>query len=272
MASDESLPTIQTFWYGPTLGRVEQLSLASFLAHGHPVQLFCYSEPSGVPAGVTVRDASTILSEDLVFRYSGRERYANRGSLAGFANWFRYELLYREGGIWVDVDMVCLQPFSFNTSSVFGYETPGVINIAVLGLPAGDRLAKWMSRMCASPNRLVPYDTVPRIREKLKRRFLEGNERGNVQFGEYGPRGFSLALNHFGRTEEAMPIDVFYPIHYDDWRSIYAPDAELPHALTEAHGVHLWNEKTRQAVDFDRNDIHPSSSLFEQLWAHYMRK
>ena len=38
-------------------------------------------------------------------------RYRDNGSYAGFANFFRYELLRKRGGWWVDLDTICLRPF-----------------------------------------------------------------------------------------------------------------------------------------------------------------
>ena len=32
--------TVQMFWHGPALSRMEQLAIASFLHHGHPVDLY----------------------------------------------------------------------------------------------------------------------------------------------------------------------------------------------------------------------------------------
>lgn len=105
---------INMFWHGPTLSRVERLSMVSFLANGHNVRLHVYDEPSGVPAGVELVDAGAVLPESSVFRYPN-------GSVAGFANWFRYRLLHEQGGIWSDTDVVCLKPFDFPQPEVFAW-------------------------------------------------------------------------------------------------------------------------------------------------------
>nr|WP_306254804.1 glycosyltransferase [Ornithinimicrobium cryptoxanthini] len=249
--------------------RVEQLSLSSFVAQGHKVHLHCYDEPHGVPPDVTVTDASSTIPEGEIFYYGGRSSYAGRGSIAGFADWFRYEVLHKHGGIWVDTDMVCLQPFRFDSASVFGWESRLRINIAVLGLPAGDPLARWMADLCISPNRIVPYDTLVRVREKLKRRLLEGNKRANVQWGELGPSGFTQAAEHLGRTREALPEHVFYSIRDVEWRKSYEPlTVEIEKVIHGAYGIHLWNELSRRDAGFNKNGHHPGS-LFEDLWDRY---
>jgi hypothetical protein len=48
---------------------------------------------------VIVRDANEILGEHLIFKYKIQKSYA------AFANWFRYVMLHKEGGAWVDADM-----------------------------------------------------------------------------------------------------------------------------------------------------------------------
>src|SRR5690349_11836405 len=144
------LPTIQMFWHGPPLSRIERLSMTSFVHHGHDVHLYVYDEPEGVPAGVRIRDAAEILPRSAVFRHKRTQ------SLAPFADWFRYRLLFDRGGIWADVDMVCLRPFDYASPVVFGLQNDTLINNAVLGLPAGDRMAQWLVACCEHPNRMRP--------------------------------------------------------------------------------------------------------------------
>ena len=108
--------TIQGLWIGPELSVMEQLCISSFLAHGHEFHLYVYADVRNVPSGTVVRDGNDILHESFIFRY--REN----GSLAGFANYFRYDLLLRRGGWWVDLDVVCLRPFQFQSAHVLGHE------------------------------------------------------------------------------------------------------------------------------------------------------
>src|SRR5262245_47817989 len=101
--ADARLPTIQMFWHGPPLSRLERLSMKSFLKNGHRLDLYVYDEPQSVPAGVHLKDASEILSRDCLFAHK------RTGSVGLFTDWFRYRLLLDRGGIWADADVICLR-------------------------------------------------------------------------------------------------------------------------------------------------------------------
>jgi hypothetical protein len=252
------------FWHGPALSRVERLCMSSFVAHGHEVRLYVYDEPSGVPRGVTLCDANRVLPRSVIFHHQ------QSGSVAAFADWFRYRLLYEHGGIWADTDVVCLQPFLYERTEVYGWMDENTINNAILGLPAGHRIAAWMIECCEHPNRLLPYDDTRTKRRKLKRRLLLGNRRGNVKWGEYGPYGFTKAARYFGEHAKALPFWHFYPVHYLNWRAVF--DASLSDNLEflgKSRALHLWNEMLRQANGFDKDSIFPVESLFERLCRQY---
>ena len=112
----KTLDVIQGLWIGDHLSTMEQLSIASFLDHGHEYHLYVYQPVSNVPTGTSVKDAYEILPESMIFQYRKHPSYA------GFANFFRYKLLLDVGGWWVDTDTVCLRPFDFASDYVFSSE------------------------------------------------------------------------------------------------------------------------------------------------------
>ena len=87
-----------TLWIGEGFGAVERACLRSVLRQGHRLTLYCYSEPIGIPDDVELQDASAVLPESSIVRHRG-------GSVAPFSDWFRYELLKRGLGTWIDTDM-----------------------------------------------------------------------------------------------------------------------------------------------------------------------
>jgi len=262
----QSLPVIQMFWHGAPLSRVEQLSLASFVHHGHPVHLYAYEPLEGVPSGVTMREAGEILPRDLIFRHRRTK------SIAPFADWFRYLLLFQRGGIWADTDVVCLKPFDYAQPRVFGWQDEELINNAVIGLPAGDPLASWMAGACEHPNRWLPYDDWAIRFRKLQRRFFRGNRRGDIRWGESGPIGLTRAIAHFGYTAEALPVWHFYPVPHENYRALFetaGPNGPLP--LEDSRAVHLWNNLIERDAPGRKCASFSADSPFERLWARYFK-
>lgn len=256
-----ALPRIHMFWHGPALSRIERLSMASFLAQGHRVQLHVYEAPDGVPAGVELVEAGTVLPRKALFHH------AKSGSVAIFADWFRYRLLHERGGVWVDTDVVCLQPFDYPSPEIFGWEDENVIGNAVLGLPPGHALAAWMAAFCEHPHRALPYDDRRMRWRRWRRRWLQGNRRSNIRWGESGPAGLTRAAVHLGYAERALPARHFYPLHYRHWRAAFDSSlAGQTDFLADSRALHLWNEMTRREPGFDRNARFPEDSLFEELW------
>jgi hypothetical protein len=239
--------------------------MASFVANGHAVHLHAYDEVVGVPAGVTLLDASKILPASAIFHH------AKSGSIAAFADLFRYRLLFASGGIWADTDMVCLRPLIYDTPEIFGWMDSEVINNALLGLPKGHALARWMAECCENPNRWLPYDDYKTRRRKLKRRILL-NRRGNILWGEYGPQGFTSAAHHFGIADRAQPFWHFYPLHYKQWRTAFDTSlADNLEFLGNSKAIHLWNEMFRRDQNFNKDAQFPAESCFERLWRRYFR-
>lgn len=266
MARLSALPTIHMFWYGAPLSRVERVCMASFVANGHALHLHVYDEPQHVPAGVQLMDASQILSRDLIFRHR------RTGSVGLFADWFRYRLLYARGGIWADADVVCLKPFAFPDPVVFALQDYEYLNNAVFGVPPGHELAAWMAACCEDPNRILPYDSLSIRFRKWRRRYLQGNRRDRIRWGEYGPKGLTRAARHLGYFHKALPTQTFYPVPCDQWQLLFEDSAQARAlSLEESYGVHLWNNMMGEVPGFDKNARFPADSPFEKLCRRFLR-
>ncbi len=251
-------------WVGTELSAIEQLSMRSFVACGHDVELFTYGKVVGIPGGVRVRDANEVLPESRVFYYKRRR------SVAAFANWFRYRMLYEQGGVWVDTDVICLRRFDFDCRLFFGRQDFETINNAVLGAEKGHPLFKWMANQAEFPNRPLPYDTSRDRWRKWRRKYLQGNRQGNVKWGEAGPLGLTRAIQHFELQEFALPYTAFYPVHFQCWDAIFDSTYPSPEAFfPNSYAIHVWNEMIRSHANFDKNARFPSDSLIEALKRRY---
>jgi hypothetical protein len=220
---------------------MERLCIRSFLANGHEFHLFVYDQLTDAPAGTVIHSANEILDRSRIFTYSGN------GSVAGFANMFRYNLLLDRGGWWVDLDTVCLRPFDFSGEYVFASE-PGdrggeVLTNAILKSEAGSPFLEYVWGVCLEkdPAKLV--------------------------WGETGPRLVADAVGRLGLKRYAKPAKTFCPVSYREWRSLITPDAALEFDA-DTWAVHLWHEMWRRAgVDKDKN--YPPACQFERLKSRY---
>ena len=238
---------IRMLWIGPRLSRLEQLSVRSFLAHGHPVHLYTYGAVEEVPAGVDVRDGRDVLPAESVFTYADG---FGKGSHAGFANMFRYKLLYEEGGLWCDTDMVCLRPFDFAGDYVIGRErTPPLedgagrqrLAIGVIKVPRHSAVMRDCYEHCARA------------------------DKSTLRWGESGPLLATLRFLQHGLDVHSLPPDAFYPV--DWWNAMDLVSKPLSFG-PQSYGVHLWNG-IWNANGLDKDGRYPAGCAYEELNRRY---
>ena len=219
------LEPVQTLWVGPINDLVAGC-LSSFVAHGHDVHLYCYEDPEGVPEGVNTYPAAEILTAHLLEKNALGE---GRGSYAAFSDLFRFTLLLKRGGWWVDADVFCLRPFDADTTHVIAAEHDS-IGTCVIRAPAGS----------------------PILEETLKA--VAHRNISEVSWTEYKDEFASVVLaaqlHGVIRSEE-----VFCPI---PWNIIaqYVHSLYVPEFPLTTVGVHLWNEIWR------REDLLPYASRY----------
>jgi len=258
---------VQSLWVGNSISTIEQLVLASYHYHGHEVCLYAYCDVKNVPKGISVKDANCIIPEREVFKHKGK----NNGSIAPFSDWFRWKLLYEKGGIWADMDMVCLRPLDIDSPVIYGLQSETVCNISLLKFPPKDTIVKLMFELSDNPVSWKPWD---KSREKIKkiRRRLKGKaHRRYVSWGEAGPFGFTKALKHFKLFDRALPSQLLYPIKPHEWFSVFDDSYERGVLdLKGAYTIHLWNEAIRQIPEFNKNSRFYEGSLIEVLKRKYL--
>jgi hypothetical protein len=152
------------------------------------------------------------------------ESVANACHLSQRSNVYRYEILKREGGVYLDADFLALRPLDglFNRSGAFVVErTPGRASCAILGCEAGHPLA--VDLVAQTPAR---------------------------------DPGKSMSLgSSFLRDTMAHHADVphiasesFFPVRHFEWRQLFNGDApkgsdELCSLFPRAFAVHFWADK-----------------------------
>lgn len=230
-------------WIGDRLGAVERACMLSVLRQGHALALYCYTVPEGVPAGVNLRDAAEILPKTSIIRHQS-------GSVGLFANRFRYELMRRGLGTWLDCDMYLCGPIDDDAPSLYGEQEPGIINNAVLRLPPDSPLLPPL--LALFDERQVPPWLPFRARMAARWRLLTRGRSGlaKMPWGSAGPNALSFLAREQGLDGFALPRHIFYPVHWRqaDWildPAVRLQDVTAPGTI----GVHLWNERIRSFKD-----------------------
>ena len=237
---------VQGLWIGPRLSLIEELSIRSFLAHGHEYHLYAYGKIQNVPEGAVLKDANEICPSTRIFKYRDHDSYS------GFSNYFRYKLLGAIGGWWADLDLICLKPFDFDGDYVFSSEDPQPfegnnrrMNVGAIKAPACSPLMEHLCEVCENKN---PSDLV---------------------WGEIGPCLFSEGVHKFGMECHVKEPAVFCPIPWFRWKDAIDPDVRL-RLTEETYAVHLWNEMWRRE-GFDKDDEYDPACLYERLKATYFQ-
>lgn len=231
---------IQSFWQGDTLSDMERMCILSYLKRGHPFHLYVYRAPRNCPSGTCLKDASEIMPEESVF-------IDVFGGFVNFSNIFRYMLLYRRGGWWVDMDTVCLRPFNFDAPYVFSSEQRGdrfSVNTTYIKSPAGSILMKACLDFAV--------------------------QRGHefIHWGELGVSLLSRMVFRYRLQRYIQRPTVFCPVSGSCVRQfIEAPGVDIS---SESYALHWWHELWRRN-GWDQNGAYPGSiynSIREECLAY----
>jgi hypothetical protein len=232
------LPIVNAIWIGPRLGQIHVACLRSFVAHGHRVVLYCYEPPEDTPKDVELADANTLLPASRLIRHK------QTGSLSLFSDLLRYELLKTGAGLYVDCDVFCVRPIE-DSDYIFGWQTRGELNTAVLKLPPNCPALASLTAIKDTANFVPPW--LP-PRRKWWRRPMQKWFRSEVArsleelpWGTLGPTGFTYYAKQHELDRYGSPIDRFYPVNWEQVPLLLDPGLLLSDLLTpRTDAVHLF--------------------------------
>jgi len=214
---------VQALWIGGSLPPLQQMSVRSFLAHGHPYHLFAYEEVAGLPAGALLLDAASVLPRNRIFTY---QHGFGKGSYSAFSNVFRYQLLYDRGGWWVDTDVVCLRPLALPGEHILAtelddFEQEGVFTpltaTCAFKLPRGAPVLAYCLEVCAGKNPAA------------------------LRWSEIGPYLFDEAIKRLGLTNHQLPYQAFSPVSTFEFRQLIEAGFDFSR-LEDSWAIHFWNQ------------------------------
>ena len=241
------LERLNSLWVGDRLGYIERLCLASALSVGHPFTLYSYTPESlatTLPKGVDLRDAREVMAEEKLVRYS------DSGAIQLGANFFRYALLAKGLGYWVDMDFCFLKPLDFKVPYVFGWEYENWINNALLRIPADSEMAR---ELCSLPrtNRRPPWFGPKRTLLYYWTRVTKGDIRvEDLPWGTFSSGMVTYVANKYRVAEQAQKPEVFYPVRWKDAQALFGSANVIEKMITpETVAVHMWYSRLVNFID-----------------------
>jgi mannosyltransferase OCH1-like enzyme len=214
---------VNGFWYGSELGELEKLCIDSWIENGYKFRLWLY-EDIEVPKDVIVKNANHIVSFDQYFTYSEGHTV---GTPVAFSNLFRTQLLYKLGGLYVDLDVLCLKPYEFNERFVFSEQVDSgwdyhVATCILYSENKGERIFEdWSDWILAKKNKTITH-------------------------GDLGPNLFTKLIINNKLQKYVLPKDYFCPI---DWQSYKDMFINRP----DSYGIHLfgsiWEDEDYKNID-----------------------
>ena len=219
-----------SLWIGNPLSKVEQTALASFIYYGHSLTLFVYDMGMIVPNGVIKQDANIIIPESEIFKV--------QNSYGPFADMFRYTMIHKTGLTWTDTDSICLRSDWNFGDYLFGFEENDRLANGILRMPQESELIKFLIKNS------VKYD-------KTK-----------IVWSEIGPLLVTKGAKKFDVLKYAQPPEVFYPIHFWQWKKIWDKKylQEVLDKCKDAHTLQIWNQfLNREGVD--KNKLPKGSAI-----------
>ena len=238
---------VQSLWIGYELSPMEQLCINSFIYHGHEFHLYTYDKIKNVPKKCIIKNGDKIIPKKEIFYYTKNATKDGKsaGSVSAFSNMFRYKLLYDKGGYWVDMDMVCLKQFDFDSEYVFSserYKGKQIINAGVIKCPLKSDFAKYCYEISKKKDK-----------EKLK-------------WGEIGPKLVRQSIYKYDLLKYVQKPDIFCPIYYNELNKFILPNK---FKINEKwYGIHLWNECWKRQ-GLNKNKVYNKKSFYEQMKLKY---
>ena len=233
------LDRLNSLWIGETLGYIERLTMISALSVGHSFRLYSYNPDRlhAVPAGVEIQDANEVVA------YDSLARYFDKGLATLGSNFFRYAMLMKGLGLWVDLDLYFVKAIDFEDEYVFGWEHETKINGAVLRVPKDSDVLDELLRI-PQVNWRPPFYGLRKSAVFYMRRLTKGDILPeDYRWGTFGPTYLTYLAKKHHVSKLAKERSVFYPIRHCDAKLLYsAPPEIVENLLThETRTVHLWH-------------------------------
>ena len=209
---------VNGFWHGSELGELEKLCIESWIKNGYEFNLWVYDLDIEVPDKVVIANANHIVQFSEYFTY---DEGHSKGTPVAFSNLFRAQLLYQRGGLYTDLDVLCLKPYDFNERFVFSEQGDSThsYHVATCILYAKEMgesfFDDWTDWIMAKKNKTISH-------------------------GDLGPDLFTKLITLYNLREYVLPKEYFCPVDWESYKDVLEYESD-------SHGLHLyrslWSEK-----------------------------
>jgi len=256
---------INSLWIGGDLGFIEQTSMCSFLDAGHEFHLYSFGEVQNVPEGVVVRDAGDIIEDSIDL-----SPFYEKKAWSALSNFFRYKIMSKKVGIWVDMDIICVTKLDFTDSEIFGRSGDKFINGAVLYIE-NENLIRDLLNIFSVSNGLPPWLRKYSKHKRYAKLYAKNLFFGplhivDLPWGTSGPKGLTWMIEKHNLTTKAKEESTFYPLKMVDADKAFDPEFDIQDILEDnTKTIHLWNNK----IKHHRNKAPHSESYMGKLCKKY---
>ena len=196
------------FWHGSELGELEKLCIDSWIKNGYEFNLWLYDDIE-VPKGVSIKNANDIVSFNQYFTYNEGHSV---GTPVAFSNLFRAQLLYNLGGLYIDLDVLCLKPFEFDERFVFSEQIDSghpyhVATCILYSYNRGERLFDDWSDWIIS---------------------MKGKK---ITHGDLGPNLFTKLIVGNKLERYVLPKEYFCPVDWQTYKDIFKDNYGSPYTI-----------------------------------------
>lgn len=260
-----------TFWHGPALGPIELLSLKSHVKHGHSVDIYCYESVECDIPNVNIKDATEVVPLAGIF-YTHHFKLNN---ITAFSDYFRHKKLFRDGGLWIDLDVVCLKNYdSIKAQSFIPHEGEHYLGTAILKLTKGNTLSKKVIDSFE-----MPFFPILRFvlktgknTQSLRRKAFIGlfysliSRKKAYAYLPWGFFGGPVMISQFIKELKDVKLlstAYFFPFGHNDAQIVFDPQFDYMTLINnpKAHGIHLYGNILREKLSEGMDNR-------ECLWSH----
>jgi hypothetical protein len=249
---------IQSMWIGESLSKIERACIQSFLNNNINYYLYVYEDVKNIPDGVKILDANNVIRENEIVTYkeASGTHHGQGGSYAGFADRFRWTLMYKLGGCWVDTDVCCIKKFETPAEKVAGElhrDSRTHASTQFLHFNAGNSMMEDFYDHCNSI------------------------DCSNIKWGDIGPKLIDDKINNCAYwkgdghyADYTLDYRNFNAIPYWDWRLFLSNSKDNVKKIDKIKNdenvfcMHLWNEMWRRA-GVNKNGDFDSGSFISNL-------